>query len=218
MSHATSWKERLDDVWRKARTHAFLIELVESRLPKENFLFYIHQDAWFLAEDAKVMAIAASRAPTLAIAARISELITAVNNAEQNRHRVFAENLGRPLNTAELRPAPTAYAYVSHLRSVALEGHFPTIMAALLPCPWLYCDFGQYFADKTPADPVYREWLEPYKDPGFAERVAYHRNLVDSLVDASRPDERLRAERAFETSLRYEERFWSMAMNLERWA
>lgn len=218
MSFCLSWKERLDDVWRRARTHAFLTELVESRLPKDNFLFYLHQDAWFLAEDAKVMALAASRAPSLAVAARVSELIAAVNNAEQNRHRVFAEALGRPLNTPALRPAPTAYAYVSHLRSVALDGHFPTIMAALLPCPWLYCDFGRHFADRTPADPIYRDWLEPYKDPAFAERVAFQRDLVDSLVGASAPDERLRAERAFETSLRYEERFWSMAMSQETWA
>lgn len=218
MSLTESWRQKLDPVWSAARTHAFLQELVESRLPHENFLFYLHQDAWFLAEDAKVMAIAASRAPTLALSARISELIAAVNAAEQGRHKVFAEALGKPIDTASHRPAPTAYAYVSHLRSVALDGNLATIMAALLPCPWLYCDFGQYFLKRTPTDPIYRDWLLPYKDPAFGERVAFHRTLVEELVEQSSPLDRIRAERAFETSIRYEGRFWDMAMSLETWS
>lgn len=217
MSITESWQAALEPQWRAARDHAFLTQLVDDELPHAAFLHYIHQDAWFLNEDAKVMAIAASRAPDMALAARLTELIAALNAAERNRHRVFAETLGRPLDTANLTPAPAAYAYVSHLRSVALDGTLTEIMAALLPCPWLYSDFGRHLADRHPADPVYRDWLEPYKDRAFAERVRFQRDLVDDLAAGAGDAERSRAAAAFERSLRYEARFWTMALTLEGW-
>ena len=217
MSITLAWQQNLEPVWQAARGHDFLQQLVDGRLAHETFLYYLHQDAWFLGEDAKVMAIAASRAPTLALAARLGELISAVNAAERDRHRVFAEILGRPLDTPNLRPAPTAYAYVSHLKAVALDGSLLAILAALLPCPWLYSDFGRHFADRNPPDAVYRDWLAPYKDAGLAERVRFHRDLVDDFHAQASTAERARAERAFETSIRYEVRFWDMAMNRESW-
>lgn len=217
MSITSTWQHDVKEVWAAARQHDFLQQLVSGRLPRQTFLYYLHQDAWFLTEDARVMAIAASRAPDLAMAAHLAELIAAVNAAEQGRHRVFAETLGQPLDTPRLRPSPTAYAYVNHLKAVALDGSLLAILTALLPCPWLYSDFGQLFRDREPPDPVYRDWLEPYKSDGLAERVQYHRDLVDGLYAEASAAEQAGAARIFETSVRYERRFWDMALQHESW-
>lgn len=217
MSFTDTQRRDAGAVWLAARDHPFVQQLVEDRLPHATFLFYLHQDAWFLREDAKVMAIAASRAPDLATAAHLSSLIAAVNAAEQGRHRVFAERLGETIDPDSLVPAPAAYAYVSHLRSVALDGSLLAILAALLPCPWLYSDFGQKLADREPADPVFRDWLEPYKDAGLAARVQAHRDLVDRLAEAADVADRRRAAWAFQTSIRYEVGFWDMAMTRQGW-
>lgn len=217
MNFSDTQRQAADAAWLAARGHPFLLQLVKDRLPHETFLFYLHQDAWFLREDAKVMAIAASRAPDLATAAHLSSLIAAVNAAEQGRHRVFAERLGETIDPDSLTPAPTAYAYVSHLRSVALDGSLLAILSALLPCPWLYSDFGRQFADREPRDPVFRDWLEPYKDEALAGRVRDHCALVDRLAERADEADRRRAAWAFQISIRYEVAFWEMAMTKQRW-
>lgn len=217
MSFTRDMKARTRAVWEAGMTHPFLEKLVGDELPHANFLFYLHQDAWFLREEAKVLAIAAGRAPDLATTARLSELIGAVNSAEQSRHRAFAERLGEPIDSDRLRPAPTAYAYVSHLRSVALDGTLAEILAALLPCPWLYRDLGRRFADRTPADPIYRDWLAAYQSPLLDERVAFQCELLDRVVSEAGDRERARAAQAFEISIRYEHAFWNMALSQETW-
>jgi thiaminase/transcriptional activator TenA len=217
MSFTEDMQARTAAIWRAAKEHPFLQQLVTDELPHETFLYYIHQDAWFLREEAKVLAIAAARAGDLATTARLSELISAVNAAEQNRHRSFAERLGRPIDDAHHTPSPTAYAYVAHLRSVALDAPLAPILAALLPCPWLYCDFGRHFFDHEPADPIYAEWLAAYKSELLDERVGFQRRLLDAEVEKADAPVRLAAERAFEISIHYEFRFWEMAVAREEW-
>ncbi len=209
--------ERNAAVWHAAKTHPFLHGLVDSTLPHDPFLHYLHQDAWFLRENAKVLAVAASRAPSLAAAALLSESIAAVTLAERDRHRRFAEALGSPIDSDRLVPAPTAYAYVSHLRSVALDGSFAEILAALQPCPCLYRDFGLHFRDRRPADPVYRDWLAAYQDPALNSRVDAQDALFDEVMAEAGPALRDRAARAFAISIRYEHAFWDMAMARQDW-
>lgn len=218
MSFTQDQKARLHTIWQASMTHPFLQQLVADELPYANFLFYLHQDAWFLREEAKVVAIAASRAPDLATSAGLSELISSVNAAERDRHRAFAAHLGRPIDSDALTPAPTAYAYVSHLRSVALDGGLAEILAALLPCPWLYRDFGQHFGAREPADPIYRDWLAAYQSELLGERVAYQCDLLDRAAADADDAQRARAAWAFEVSIRYEHAFWDMAANQQDWA
>ena len=218
MNFTAEMRERTRTTWDASKTHPFLQQLVADELPHASFLYYLHQDAWFLREEAKVMAIAASRAPDLATTAKLCELVTTVNSAEQGRHRSFAEQLGQPITDAGLAPSPTAYGYVSHIRSVALDGGLGPILAALLPCPWLYNDFGKHFADKTPQDPIYREWLAAYTSPLLDERVGFQCELLDRTVAQADSAERDRAAQAFEISIRYEHAFWDMALKRETWA
>lgn len=217
MSFSHEMRERTRHIWDASKTHPFLQQLVASDLPHASFLYYLQQDAWFLREEAKVMAIAASRAPDLATSARLCDLITTVNDAEQGRHRTFAERLGTPIDDTAFAPSPTAYAYVSHMRSVALDGGLGPILAALLPCPWLYRDFGKHFAGEAPSDPIYREWLAAYQSPLLDERVGYQCDLLDRTMAQADTPTREDAARAFEISIRYEHAFWDMAFARETW-
>jgi thiaminase/transcriptional activator TenA len=218
MSFTQEMRNTTWDTWHASMTHPFLEQVVTSELPHASFLFYLHQDAWFLREEAKVLTIAASRAPDLATCAGLAELVTSVNTAEQTRHRDMAKRLGGPIDDAAFAPAPTAYAYVAHMRSVALDGTLAEILAALLPCPWLYRNFGQHYHDREPADPIYREWLAAYQSPALDERVAYQCRLLDETVAAADDSVRARAARAFEISIRYEHAFWDMALKREGWS
>ena len=59
-----------------------------------------------------------------------------------------------------------------------------------------------------PAEPRYRQWVQTYADPAFAELAAWCAGLLDR-VTAGLPPARLAAcERAFRTSLAHELAFW----------
>jgi thiaminase II len=218
MSFSHEMRERNRATWDAVVRHPFVEQIVESTLPHANFRFYIHQDSWFLREESKVLGIAASRASDLATAGALAELVTSVNQAEQSRHRRFAEQLGDPIDTPALTPAPTAYAYVAHLRSVALDGALVEILAALLPCPWVYRNFGQHHEARVPDDPIYRDWLSAYQSPLLDDRVQYQCDLLDRSAAEADAATRARAAQAFGISIRYEHAFWDMAMAQEAWA
>jgi thiaminase (transcriptional activator TenA) len=205
-------------VWRACIAHPFLEGIVNSTLTPAQFGYYLYQDAYFLAEDARVMAIAASRATTLREVADLARLIENVNQAEQTRHRAFAAELGVVLeDPTEARPAPTALAYVNHLRSVALDGSLGELLAALLPCPWLYRDFGRHYADRAPDNRMYRDWLAAYASDDFDLRVRQQIALVDAVAEQVSEAERARMKRHFEVSTRYEHLFFDMAFGMEAW-
>lgn len=205
-------------IWWACIAHPFLEGVVTSTLKPEQFGFYLYQDAYFLAEEARVLAVAASRASTLRESAELALLIESVNQAEQTRHRAFAAELGVRIDDPEdAQPAPTALAYVNHLRSVALDGSLGELMAALLPCPWLYRDFGRHYASRTPDNRMYREWLAAYASDLLDERVTKQIALLDRLAEQASNSERIRMRRLFFVSTRYEHLFFDMAYGMEKW-
>ncbi len=64
--------------------------------------------------------------------------------AELSLHENFAKKLGiTEEEKGHFIPAPTAYAYTSHMYRAAYEGHLGDIIAAILPCYWLYYEIGE---------------------------------------------------------------------------
>jgi thiaminase/transcriptional activator TenA len=218
MSFARDQKARNWDSWQACLSHPFLSELAAGRLPHESFVFYLTQDIWFRRERAKVLGLAASRAASLDDAAFLGNQVAASHASEHERHRPLAERLGRAIAEADLEPAPVAYAYAAHLRSVALDGDVAAIVAAVLPCLWIYRDFGRAFADHVPADPVYRDWLASYQGSRLDGRLDANRDLLDRSVAAVGAAERARAATAFSISVHYERAFWSMAQHCRDWS
>jgi thiaminase/transcriptional activator TenA len=54
----------IEDVYAEILDHPFLTGLTDGSLPREAFCFYVVQDAHYLREFARALAIAAARAPT----------------------------------------------------------------------------------------------------------------------------------------------------------
>lgn len=205
-------------IWQACIAHPFLEGVVESTLKPEQFGYYLYQDAYFLAEEARVLAVAASRAATLREVAEFALLIESVNQAEQTRHRAFAAELGVKIDDpADAEPAPTALAYVNHLRSLALDGSLGELMAALLPCPWLYRDFGRHYANRSPDNRMFREWLAAYASDLLDERVEKQIALLNRLAERASEAERVRMQCHFVISTRYEHLFFDMAYEMEKW-
>jgi hydroxymethylpyrimidine/phosphomethylpyrimidine kinase len=93
------------------------------------------------------------------------------------------------------------------LAPVAL-GDYDTLVAALLPCYWIYLDLGTRLASLAHAGHPYASWLATYSDPAF-DAVA-NRAIEIVTARAARADEPTRARMwaAFRTSCEWELAFF----------
>src|SRR5690606_31259615 len=116
--------------------------------------------------------------------------------------------------TFAARPTPVTSAYLDHLRSVAFSGDYAVLIAAVLPCFWLYADLGVRLQAGEPSERVsdprhpYSSWLATYADPAFA--LATEQAIDHVAREAARVDEHRRESmhRAFVAAAAHERAFF----------
>jgi hydroxymethylpyrimidine kinase/phosphomethylpyrimidine kinase len=181
----------------------FVEALAEGSLPRADFLHYLAQDALYLGEYARLLGAAAASAPTLPerefwLAAADSCLTTEL-----------ALHEGQLGGSSASSPSRETRDYLDHLRAAADHGDHGVLVAALLPCFWLYRDVGiRLAAAGSPGHP-YADWLVTYSDPGFDRATDAAIGWTQQAARRA-DDERLRAMReAFDASARHELSFFS---------
>jgi thiaminase/transcriptional activator TenA len=198
----------------------FNVDLAAGTLDPQRFQFYLAQDARYLVAFARALAVAAARAGSSADVAFFAGAAREAVVVERALHESYFERFG--LTAAELsavETSPTCLAYTSFLLATAQAGGYPELVAALLPCFWLYEHVGtRILAGLDPAaGHPYRAWIDTYADPEYAESVATCRGIADAV--AARVDDATRAAMlaAFTRAAEYEWLFWDSAYRLETW-
>ncbi|WP_050722857.1 bifunctional hydroxymethylpyrimidine kinase/phosphomethylpyrimidine kinase [Microbacterium sp. GCS4] len=194
----------------------FIRALAAGTLDRAPFLFYLQQDALYLREYARVLAEASRRAPTSAEQAFWADSARGAIAGELELHASWLTPQRRADDAIfAADPAPSTTAYLDHLRSVAFGGDYAELVAAVLPCFWLYADLGRRLhageLDAAALDPEhpYADWLATYADPAFEE--ATERAIEYTMRAASAADApgRARMLRAFEISSAHELAFFA---------
>ena len=109
-------------------------------------------------------------------------------------------------------------AYSRHLLAVAYAGSLAELVAAVLPCYWIYREVGRRLLRRIPREPLYARWIRAYAAPQFSRLVDDQLRLVDRLGREASPRERERMRNLFVLSSRYEYLFWDQAYRLAPWA
>ncbi len=193
-------------------------ELAAGELAEEQFQFYMIQDALYLERYARALAIAAAKAPdpdAMQCFARASEEALVVERA---LHGDFFAKFGiDPNDAAATDPSPTCYGYTNFLLSVAHLASYEELVAAILPCFWIYWDVGNAIAKIAKPENPYRAWIDTYSDPAFGETVSKVIAITDQAdADATR-DRQFAMLGAFKRSVQYEWMFWDSAYRMETW-
>jgi thiaminase/transcriptional activator TenA len=198
--------------------HPFLVGLTDGSLEREAFRFYVVQDALYLREFARALAVAAARAPTEEDVLMFSRHATGALEVERSLHGSFFREFGLSDREVAMTPlAPTTLAYTGYLLSVAYGGSFPEAVAALLPCYWIYWQVGRTLLEQGSPDPLYQRWIDTYGGEEFGAIVSEVLALTDRVGADLGAGERERMRRHFLTSARYEWMFWEMGYREERW-
>lgn len=202
----------------------FNAELAAGTLSGERFRFYLVQDARYLLGFGRALAVAAARAPGAEDIAFFAGAAQEAILVERELHTGYFRRFG--LSSDELdrvETSPTCLAYTSYLLAVAQAGSYPELIAALLPCFWVYHEVGTELAkrqrrpDGSESGNPYQAWIDTYADEEFGVAVAACREAVDRAAGTAAGHERSRMLAAFIRATEYEWMFWDSAYRMESW-
>ncbi|MHA7304779.1 bifunctional hydroxymethylpyrimidine kinase/phosphomethylpyrimidine kinase [Arthrobacter sp. TMN-49] len=185
----------------------FIKELAAGTLRSDHFAYYLAQDALYLGTYARVLARASALAPTEAEQKFWANGAQNCLDVELALHRDWLSRY--PTNSQQ---GPVTKHYVDHLQGVAFSGSYGEVVAAVLPCYWLYAEVGRVlhqdylsFAGEHP----YGTWLQTYADESFAQATETAVTIMDSAARRGSAQERVRMQAAFAHSAQYEVDFFA---------
>jgi thiaminase/transcriptional activator TenA len=198
--------------------HPFIRGLTDGSLPEECFRFYAIQDALYLVDFARALALLGARAPAEEAVATFSEHAAGAIKTEKMLHQGFFQQWGlTPQQVYSTPMAPTNLAYTSYLLRVCYSAPFHEALGAVLPCYWIYWEVGKHLLAKGSPHPIYRRWIDTYGGEEFGTVVKAVLDLADAVGGELTPVQKEAALRHFVTTSRYEWMFWDMGYRKEAW-
>jgi hydroxymethylpyrimidine/phosphomethylpyrimidine kinase len=203
--------------WRDAvETMPFIRALADGSLPADAFTFYLGQDAAYLIEFARVLSAASVLAPGLAAQRFFAGSAHTALEVESSLHRDWLTV--HPVDDGG-GASPTTVAYTDHLLAAAARGNYPVLVAAVLPCYWLYAHIGSVLLRQAGdlTDHPYARWISTYADPGFQDATRLACGFADDAASTADPATYTRMIAAFERSAMHEYLFFRQGLEPIRW-
>jgi thiaminase/transcriptional activator TenA len=212
-------RKRGERIWRGIEEHPFLRELHAGTLPMNRFTYFILQDYVYLLDFAQVLCQGGAKSPDLETLELFARHAIGAVEVERSFHASFGKTLGLSRRQLDAVPkGPVTQAYIGHLQSVARSGTLGELVAAVLPCYWIYGEVGRRLYKNRPRKPkIYREWIETYAGEAFWQPVREQIRLMDRLGSGASGAERKHMSAHFILSSRYEFMFWDQAYRLASW-
>ncbi len=217
MSFTQGLWQQIEPIYAAILDHAFIRELADGSLARERFVFYMQQDALYLSDFARALALAGSRLPRDDERQSFLDFASGVAIVERALHETYFVEFGA---SSDVEKAPACFAYTQFLLATSALAPHAEAIAALLPCFWIYREVGSEIRRRAEggleANP-YARWIETYASEAFSERVDRAIAIVDNLAAVATEAEHQLMRRAFERAARLEWRFWDSAYHLEAW-
>jgi thiaminase/transcriptional activator TenA len=208
----------MDPVFARILAHPFVAGLTDGSLPRESFRHYVVQDALYLVDYARALALVSAKAPD---ESTISMFASHAHGSLEFEGALLAGLLGElgvaPDAFRAAAAGPTTLAYTSFLLRSCHQGSFAEGLAAVLPCYWIYAEVGARLLARSSPDPLYARWIGTYGGEEFGRIVSDVLALVDRTgLSASASEQAAMRERVVATS-RYEWMFWDASWRREEW-
>ncbi|MFC8302547.1 bifunctional hydroxymethylpyrimidine kinase/phosphomethylpyrimidine kinase [Specibacter sp. NPDC057265] len=184
----------------------FIKELAAGTLARGHFDYYLAQDALYLGSYSRVLSQASVLAPTLA------EQRFWAHSAQQCLEEELALHDGWLDAAPPAPPGPVTRRYAEHLQSTAFEGGYGEVVAAVLPCFWIYADVGTALHadyEKFPGNHPYGAWIESYAATDFVHATHRAIQIMDAAARGASAAQRERMATAFRRSVALELEFFA---------
>jgi thiaminase/transcriptional activator TenA len=122
-----------------------------------------------------------------------------------------------PESVTTAEPSPDCLAYTSFLLATAHQQPWPLLVAAILPCFWIYWDVAGAITRNAATENRYRAWIDTYADPGFGEAVQTVKDIADRAAASVTEAMRTAMLASFRRCTQYEYLFWDGAYHQRDW-
>jgi len=193
----------------------FLNELADGSLPMEKFRFYMAQDALYLDNMARAMAVIAARVTETGNILSFLRFSQMAIEVEQALHASFFKNYG-VIKRTTMQPA--CHHYMHYLKSTAAYDAVEVAMASVLPCFWIYKKVGDhiYKTHRTGKNP-YAEWIKTYSGEEYGKAVEQAISICNKAAKGANKEVQKRMTEAFQTAAKLEFYFWEAAYVKREW-
>lgn len=177
--------------WQAYRHHPWIEAMAAGELPVEKFIRFQVNDAPYIVDLHRTLAIGVSKAPA---GSDWSKAATTVLDdvwvlAEIEAKQEILRKLGftEPLRIDPAAYSPAREAYANHLVRTALEGSIGDIASALLPCAMFTQVIGARFRGVTiKGPPAYQTWADIYVQRAVHRMAQVHAAMMEQ--EAARTD------------------------------
>jgi thiaminase/transcriptional activator TenA len=208
----------MQDVFARILAHPFVAGLTDGSLPRDRFSHYVVQDAHYLVDYARALALVGARSPDEQALAMFAGHARGAIEVERSLHEGLFREMGITADEVRATPVlPTTLAYASYLLRSCHQGSFAEGLAAVLPCYWIYAEVGAALLARASPDPLYARWIATYGGEEFGRIVADVLALVDRVGGAAGAAEQAAMREHVATTARYEWMFWDAAWRREAW-
>ena len=209
---------RIQRIYQRILAHPFVTGLTDGSLSEAAFRFYAIQDALYLRDFGRGLALLAAKSPSDDATVMFSEHAKTALLVERTLHGSFFAEWGLSSEDVYSTPmAPNNVLYTSYLLRIAYERPFHEGVAAFLPCYWIYWEVGKELEHRGSPVAVYQRWIATYASEEFGESVGQVIALTDTLAKALTPTEREAMAEHFAMTSRFEYMFWDMGYRQQAW-
>lgn len=204
--------DKIAPIYQQILSHPFNLELASGTLSREQFTFYMQQDAYYLIEFSKTLALIAGRSRSAQMVNDFLDFSLQALVAERSLHSHFLEQSdGVPI---ELAVSPACMAYTRYLIATASNASLEEAIAAVLPCFWVYREVGQSIKKISQKSNPYVLWIDTYSNEEFSHGVDQAQLILDGIASQSSPHILNLMTEAFEYSTLLEWHFWNDAYHM----
>lgn len=206
-------------IFRSILDHPFLRGLTSGGLPEEAFRHYVVQDAFYLRDYLRLLALLAARSE------RDEHLVLFCEHAktgvavEDFLHDTFftAWGIARTDLGTRFEPAPTTLLYTGHLTRIGYTRPWEEALAAVLPCYWIYWEVGKELVRAGSPSELYRKWIDTYAGEEFGNVVREILAIAEEALGSAPKTVRRAMAAHFRRACQFEWMFWDMGWRRETW-
>ncbi len=208
----------IEDIYDKILKHPFIRGLIDGSLDEEAFRFYVIQDALYLRDYARGLALLGTKAPDDQWLMMFVEHARDAIVVERALHESFFKDWNLRVEDVNSTPmAPTNLFYTSYLLRIAYERPFQEVLGCFLPCYWIYWEVGKELERRGSPKELFRRWIQAYSSEPYGSIVRQVLEVMDQVAQGAGEGDLKRIQYHFRMTSKLEYLFWDMGFQKQGW-
>lgn len=217
MFSSDAWQKNLP-IYETILQMPFNRELAEGVLSKERFQHYMIQDAHYLEGFGRALSLASAKGHSADHVVHFAAAAQTAIIVERSLHADYFSQFSISGEAfAATEPTAVCEHYVSYLLRIAALEPFEVILAAILPCFWIYREVGKDIYARATGNNPYRAWIDTYAGEEFERAVDDVIRVTDTAAEHASQRTVDSMHHVFRRAVQLEWMFWDSAYNRMSW-